>query len=681
MSSGYWFDNICAQSDATNDATVTKTEQTSFTSSPFCGAFLVAGIKDDRDDAQVFREDINAREESSVVADLEEKMNGAADILTQVGCSSIDELDDNSVVSDSGSVLSIEYGSKNIVDGKTEADLSKFDDEESVVEDKISDIDDETADGGNFTGIEEAELAKIVQDKSIESSKNGFKMPIILNVCKDKDVGSSAIIGDSITEGERKAYFKKLKSVIATHGRYSLKAADILVATAKFHANILQFEAAQNLYKEAIQIYSCKNGDNDSNVTKLQVDLGQVMDSLGEVSLAMDLFSRSFFMYEDMFGATHSSTCEVRSKIARVLHSRGFYKDAMRNLKASLRGYRLSYGDEHVTVAETVELIAKFYTDSGEHIKANSVIRELVKLRLALHGIKSLELANCLTMLSDSYCEVGDIVNALKTMKQAYALFHDLDGANSLSAEETLEKIGFLYTKVGKTGKAIKAHTSVALTRKSRCGDKSIEMASSYRILGKAYLDDSKFDKSIKALNRAISIYGNANHGSNSYLSELMETLHTIGLLHQKTKDYVKAVRAFEKENNVRLKYMEYDKIGLAKSTYACGSVNCAMKKFIVGKEYLLKALKLYDECEGRKIIFAEILNKYGQAMEALDFTEQAKASYKESMQILLFNNVTQSHELMLKVSKNCKDFFENKIEEFRPDTFCSVLDGARFEI
>lgn len=681
MSNETWFDSLCSNSDATYDATVSKYQNNS-SQSVFCGAFSAT------DEAAVDSENIDVREEDIINIEVStENVDTRTDSVKEdFRCSfDDDEGDDGSVVSDSGSVLSIDFENNKISDEKGEVDLSKIDDDESVAaseEEQVVDPQEETIEDGQFT--DESSFSNIVQNHSRESSKQmSQEEEFIRNIYKAKTVGSLAVV-NSETEGERKAFFSKLKSDVSSHGRYSLVVADTLVITAKFHHKLSQLNAAETLYKEAIDIYSCKLGDNDCKVTELQVELGKVKEKLGKYKQALDLYSRSFFMNRDIFGMYHVSTCDVRCLIARILQSRGFHKEALRDMKRSLKGYRETYGDQNPTVAESVENIARCYADSGDHSKAKNVLGELLKLRIALHGNTSIELATCLVKLADTHEALNDLVSALKTMKQAYVMFHALEGTSGTNTEVTLEKIGFLYTRMGKTAKAVKAHTSVALMRKAKYTENSIELAGSYLTLGKAYMDDGKMVKSLKALNRAISSYGKANDSSNSHISELMETLHTIGLLHQKEENYEKAQKAFIKENNIRMKHLANDNIGLAKSMYACGAVSCAMGKYQVGKDYLAKALYLYDKHEGRKLMFAEILNKYGQAMQTLKHIENAKIAYKESMQILMLNRISQNHDLFMRVSANCKDVFEGKHEIFHPCAHCTVLDRNsrdKFEI
>lgn len=667
-----WFDSLCSNNVATDDANFSKSQYNS-SQSAFCGAFSGTDEVADKN------ENVEEREEEMELAVPEEN----SDIRTDSGEEDVqyslgeEEKDDDSLVSDSGSVLSIDYDNDKLSDEKEQVDLSQIDDDESVI------TVEEEQDVDSKEGINEAEgftdepsISSIVRKQSSECAKiTHEETSVIQNIYIDKYVGSS-VMANSENETKRLALFSKLKSDVSSYGRYSLMVADTMATAAKFHYELSQLNAAETMYKEAIDIYRCKLGDNDCKVTEAQVALGKVKEELGEYNHALDLYSRSFFMHRDVLGMHHVMTCDVRCSVARILQSRGFHKEALRDLKRSLKGYRETYGDQNLTVAEIVENIAECYTLSGNFTKAKNVLGELVKLRLALHGNPSIELARSLVKLAETHETLNDRVNALKTMKQAYVMFHSLEGDSGKYTDVTLEKIGFLYTRMGKTGKAVKAHTSVALMRKENYAEGSPELAGSYFTLGKAYMDDGKLDKALKALNRAISSYGKANKTSNMYISELMETLHTIGLLHQNEKKYEKAEKAFVKENNIRKKFFAHDNIGLAKSMYACGTVSCARQKYQTGKDYLVKALHLYDKLEGRKLVFAEILNKYGQAMEALNQIENAKNAYKESAQILMLNGVPADNDLFIRVSANYKDSSGGKSEILYPCTHCTVLDG-----
>jgi tetratricopeptide (TPR) repeat protein len=224
--------------------------------------------------------------------------------------------------------------------------------------------------------------------------------------------------------------------------------------------------------------------------------------------------------------------------------------------------------------------------------------------------------------------------------------------------------------------KAIKAHTSVALTRKKRHGENSVQLAASYLNLGRAYMDDNKPERALKALNRAMTCYGKSNEADNDYICELMEALHSIGMLHLKTTDNEKALKTFQKEKSVRQRYMEYDQLGLARAVKCLGEAKCALSKFAESKETIVEALQIYDRVDGRKTLFAETMFVCGQAFEGLNDESRAFTCYKEAVQIFAANGYDENHPPMKEVVLKLKSMGLHDISSLTPSLRCQLIDG-----
>jgi tetratricopeptide (TPR) repeat protein len=662
-----------------------STDETANTGNPksskpsiiFCGCAdpFESLREDDRD------EDSSARPE---------KLSETDDLRVLDECYNDGDFDDDStIVSNSGvSVLSIDYnGADNVVDDREKVDLSEIgdDDDESTVgcydgemdisvslkEPARPDEETDTIDKQNspfYATIvtKQSSSSAIPSESKMESNLSG----------PNQITQSAKIQGNRSAEAKRKELLKTLKNNIASHGRYSLQVASALQSLGQFHAACAQFDVSLTLYQESLDIYSSKLGDHDSHVTDLQMHLGAVNEKLGNDNVALEWFAQALFMIIDISGNYNLTACKIRVSIAKIINLKGLHKEAVKELKKALKGYREHHGDEHKTVAETVDLIADFYSSSGNHLKANNVRGELVKLRVALHGSKSAEVAEALMKWASCHGAAGDLTGALRVMKQSYVMFYDVEGANGIGAEETLEKIGFLYSKMNRAEKAIKAHTSVALTRKNKYGEHSVELAASYLSLGKAYMDDGKLEKALKAFNRAMSCYGKSNESNNGYISELMETLHTIGVLHLKTFDYKKALKTFENEKSVRQRYMQYDQLGLALAVKGVGEAEYHLTQFAKSFESLIQALQLCDQVDGRKTLFAEIMYICGQTLEGLNDESRAFTCYKEAVQIFTANGYDDGHPPMKIVTLKLLIMGLHDITSLLPSLRCQLIDG-----
>mmetsp|Transcript_6308 Transcript_6308/g.7995 ORF Transcript_6308/g.7995 Transcript_6308/m.7995 type:complete len:678 (-) Transcript_6308:84-2117(-) len=603
------------------------------------------------------------------------------------------EDDDSSIVSSSGiSLLSIDYNNDDINGlAQEKVDLSYIGDDESTV---ASEDSRQYNDAQDFTVMKENLMknsSKIVSSRpSSAISRVGSNMSISRNrsniSMKSKRIETICVDGNPVAEQQRKNLLVELQKTIATHGRYSLPVAKVVVRLAQFHETVDQHEMSVTLNLEALGIFSSKLGDSDSSVTETQVRLGQLKEKLGDSDAALDFYYRALSMITAMTGIYEENASKVRVYVARIYQEKGFFKESIRDLKKSLRGYRNIYGDEHILVADTVDIIADVYSAGGNHDKANSVRGELVKLRVALHGNKSAEVAHAISKWAGTYVALEDFLGALKVMKQAYVMFHELEGPDGPNTELSLEQIGILYSETGRDEKAIKAHTSVAVMRKARFGEDSVEVAESYFMLGKAFLASNLNDKALKSFNRAMTIFGRENVDKNEYINNVMDTLHQIGLVHKQNGKSSQALKAFTKELSIRRDLISNDQAGLGATFEALGSTFFATKKYEPAYKNYLEALRVYDKVDGRRFEFAMLLVAIGGVLDKKSSFASASKCYLEALQILKANGYDDEDEAFKQILEKIPHIVGSS--EVEPSVSCSLIDSTstrskseRFEV
>jgi len=602
--------------------------------------------------------------------------------------------DDGSVVSSSGvSMLSIDYNVEDSIpklQGK-KVDLSDIgDDDESIFAGTEGpDSDSENIDNATITKTNSPRTAHLVECSNEIEIATSF-MSIERNVSTPKQqafdpsaalkiLETTSINGDKEMEKKRKTLLHELRLTIATDGRYKISVARVVGHLADLHFEALQCEVSLTLYHEALSIYSSKSGDHDSASTDIMVRLGKVKEEMGEDIEALDFFCRALNIIVSVDGVYHVNASHVRSLISQIYQRQERNKEAIKELKKALRGYREKHGDEHITVADTVDRIADIYTLAGTHDKAKSVRAELVKLRVALHDTKSIEVAKAIEKWAESHEALGDNNGALKVMKQAYVMYHDVVGPNCAETEHALKKIGDLYSTLGRGEKALKAYTSVVVMQKDRFGDQSPEIADGYIILGKAFAEVEQYEKSLKAFNRAMAIFGAANGTQNAYISPMMDALHEIGVVYQKTDKNPQALKAFFKEYSIRKKLIHYDDIRIATTLSAIGATYNTLEKYEPSYNHYVEALQLYNKKDGRKVIFGETLYLCAESLRSMGQKNRAIRSHKEVLMIYRANGLDDKHSSVQKSIHTLIDLADLNLLEIstiEPNLTCSLIDN-----
>lgn len=276
---------------------------------------------------------------------------------------------------------------------------------------------------------------------------------------------------------------------------------------------------------------------------------------------------------------------------------------------------------------------------------------------------------------------MGDNNGALKVMKQAYVMYHDVVGANCTETERALKKIGDLYSALGRGEKALKAYTSVVVMQKERFGEQSPEIAQGYIILGKAFAEVQQYEKSLKAFNRAMTIFGASNGTQNAYISPMMDALHEIGIVYQKTEKHPQALKAFFKEYSIRKKLIHYDDIRIAITLSAIGATYYTLKKYEPSHNHYVEALQLYDKKAGRKAMFGKTLYLCAESLCGMGQKNKAIRLHKEVLMIYRANGLDDKHPSVKRSIQKLTDLAGLNLLEINtlePSLVCSLIDTDR---
>ena len=434
-------------------------------------------------------------------------------------------------------------------------------------------------------------------------------------------------------EARRQILVNKLRTTIATHGRYDVKTANISAALGDLLDESKQYEQAIKLNNDAVEIYSSKLGDDHSTTMEAKLQLAKVLENANQLDEAINIYFLVTVMRRALDGEKDPSSADSLVLVARALRKKDGYHQAIKELKRALKVYREALGDGHAKVSTTVDEIASLYVTIGDFEKSAAILEEVVKLKAVTQGMQSKGLATTLCSLSTAYECSEDFTKAMKSLKKAYKIYTEMGGYSSKDATNTLNRIAQLYEATGDYDRASITYLGVLRGRKINFGDDHLQVAETYYKLGHALRESGQYEKALKCLKEGLPIYVNKGVEIND-VEMIAEVMHEMALINKERKRFNEAARIFKQELGVRRKIGHAEYPMIARTLNHLGVTEYEMKNNNKSLKYLVEALTIFkDRAEG-SVECAEVLFNTGLVFESSKNRERAMEAHDEAARI-----------------------------------------------
>ncbi|KAI2513751.1 hypothetical protein MHU86_534 [Fragilaria crotonensis] len=432
----------------------------------------------------------------------------------------------------------------------------------------------------------------------------------------------------------RTALVRELKSAIEEYGRFHVRCASIACALADMHDYGHEYPQALKLYREATTIYTTKLGDHHETTIDAKVQLGKILEKMGDHDRAIELYFSVLSMQKAIFGDTHESIPNTLSHLASALKRKGRPAQSIKELKRALKLYRGSLGDSHPRVAEIVDEISALYVIVGDYDKATAILEEVVKLKAATVGMNHEEVAKTLFDLATAYEAAGETTKALRTLKRCFSIHSNIHGDNSDKATMVLERIAQVCRNTGDTERAVAAFLGVLRARKDLHGDSHPIVADTYLQLGIALRENKQQDKAMKCMKQALSIY--VGEGKDMHdVGMIAEVMQEMAFIHRSKGQLNDAIKIFKQVLTIRQKMGEQELHRVADTLFHLGTTELELKNHSKALNYFMEALNIYEKTSNEiGVDFAKTLYCTGIVFDASRHQERAQEAYDEAIKV-----------------------------------------------
>jgi tetratricopeptide (TPR) repeat protein len=452
---------------------------------------------------------------------------------------------------------------------------------------------------------------------------------------------------DRSKETRRLFLVKDLRQVIATHGRYDVRVADISAALGDLLNESEEHEQALKLHRDAAAIYSAKKGDDNPTTIAAKTRLGQILEEAGHFDEAINTYYCVMVMQRALKGERDTSAGDSLVNMANALRRKGDYTQGIKELKRALKIYRESLGDSHEKVSITVDAIASLYVTLGDFEKSAAILEEVVKLKAATLGMKSDAVAATLISLATTYECSEEFDKAMKSLKKAYKIYTEIEGYSSEKSTSTLNLIAKLYEAMGDHNRASIAYLGVLRGCKINLGKDHLRVGEMYFKLGHSLRLTGQMEKSLKCMKESLPIYV----GKGVEMSDvemIAQVMHEMALIYQEKQDFHEAARVLNQELSVRRKIGQPEFPLIARTLNHLGVVEFELQNNSRALKHLVDSLTIYQQRGELGVDCAEVLYNTGLVFGAVYNYERARDAFAESAWIYEDRGYTKDHPFIL---------------------------------
>ena len=201
------------------------------------------------------------------------------------------------------------------------------------------------------------------------------------------------------------------------------------------------YNAAEPMYREALQLSRRLYGDRHSEVAVSLSDLAQVLRDRGDYDAAEPVAREGLALWIGLYGENHIEVATSTDILARVLWLKGDREDAEALYRRTLAMRRELLGSDHPRVVGALQTLATLLQELDRPVEAERLFIEALEKSRDLYGEDHAYNAVSLRGLAELREAGGDLESAESYYRQALAVrqrIHDADHWRIAEAKSAL---------------------------------------------------------------------------------------------------------------------------------------------------------------------------------------------------------------------------------------------------
>jgi tetratricopeptide (TPR) repeat protein len=357
-----------------------------------------------------------------------------------------------------------------------------------------------------------------------------------------------------------KSFDQAAKLVIAAKGEDELDTAWVLFEQADFLDEIKKYAEAIQLSETVFKIRLAKRGEDDLSIIPPLNKMAYCYIQQEKWPQALKTLDRIIALRQRIQGQDHEDLSWPLERKGYIYEQQDEKEAAEKVLKRALAIQEKKYGKGSEEAVTKLQSLARLMQGQGKKDEAEKLFRQAVQEREIVVGKDSPQLAKALNGLASFLIAEGKYEEAEKLLKQVVTNAEAAKPVNEKELATAIEELGEFYELIGRHAESIPQYQRAIVLWEKAAGSVSKELAS---VLAGAIWPYNRLDRDAEGeplARRSVKIYESLQITNSSYaraLNALAITTHGVGKVEEAEKNYRKALKVFEQDDDV-------DRLGVA---------------------------------------------------------------------------------------------------------------------
>lgn len=228
---------------------------------------------------------------------------------------------------------------------------------------------------------------------------------------------------------------------------------ETLARTLQTLGDVLQwegdYEAAETVYREALEVRRDHFGERHPKVAESLHDLGDILQDRGDYAAAEELYREALRQRRELLGERHEDVAESLNNLALLFHERRELDRAEPLYRRALALRRELLGSDHPDVAVSLANLAALLHSRGELEESEELFREAVALNERVHGADSAGTAPALQNLALLLKDKGEWDEAERLLRRVLEIEAGQFGEEHPNRATNLYHLGLVRRAAG----------------------------------------------------------------------------------------------------------------------------------------------------------------------------------------------------------------------------------------
>ena len=326
-----------------------------------------------------------------------------------------------------------------------------------------------------------------------------------------------------LTMGEYKKAMKifvaSLKARRAGVGFVHVDVVSTLFNIAFLHQSNKHPEKAFKCLEQALKILQVRLPDSEK-VALTHAKIGLLAKAMGWSKKAEISFEEALRIRRSIFGDENEAVADVLVEMGDLMDDLGEYGEAMENYVTALNIRRKLLGD-HEAVAANLYSIGYTLHNQGESLRALKHLEESLAIRKARLGNNAMEVGDTLNMMGSIEAKRGKLDHALELLSKALRIRKANN--NDVKISETLKNIGNVQREKRQYELAVECYENCLRLRRNKLGDDHDKVADALIAIGNVQNDMNNIDKATRSYQEALAILSMAGREGDERVADVLQ--------------------------------------------------------------------------------------------------------------------------------------------------------------